>query len=503
MRTRHSIALAVTVAAASSLRAQMPLWAGLTAGPYAVGFRTVDTIDATRSFPSRDGRVAARPMRLYVWYPARPRTGSPMHLSDLVDEAWANGGVMAPLNPLAFRRTIVRVRSGPAFASMGDIAADSLLALPLASHRNAAAAAGRFPIVLLAPGQPLTMPVAAELLASNGIIVISPGRKADRTFESLEFTPTAASIDTEADDLAFALGYARARSNARAADVGLLAYSSSGLSSLAFALRSRAPRAIAVFEGWEAWDAGQPFVRNLRGYDPRGFRSAYLLLEKAAEEAAPAFRKTSAFFDSMAYAPRWRIAFDDAAHPDFASLGVALQSSPPTLRRNFARAHELLRDFFLAELGGGPRPSATWASPLAETWMHVAYSAPRAAVPTFDEFFHLAEVEPASADTIARRLAAMSPPVVPFTESSLSRLALLASSRNAEQGSVLYGIVVRAFPRSLNAQVGLSDALASSGRAADARAAARSALDLLATDTTMADAQKQSIRRRLTARTAP
>ncbi|MCK7481371.1 MAG: hypothetical protein M0C28_32430 [Candidatus Moduliflexus flocculans] len=45
----------------------------LPAGPFTPGFRLIETSDATRSFPSDDGRGSGpRPMRIYVWYPAAP-----------------------------------------------------------------------------------------------------------------------------------------------------------------------------------------------------------------------------------------------------------------------------------------------------------------------------------------------------------------------------------------------------------------------------------------------
>ncbi len=177
---------------------------------------------------------------------------------------------------------------------MPNGAADSLLRLPLFSRRNAVALTGKRPIVLLSPGQPLTMPVTAEYLASHGYLVVGMARKAARTFKSLEFTPNRDAIDAEAGDLAFALDFARGLKTTDAARVGIVGYSSSGLSNLAFAFQSRAPKAVAVFEGWEGWDVGQPLVRDLPGYDPVAFRAAYLLIEKTVAEPQPGFGKTSA-----------------------------------------------------------------------------------------------------------------------------------------------------------------------------------------------------------------
>jgi hypothetical protein len=82
----------------------------------------------------------------------------------------------------------------------------------------------------------------------------------------------------------------------------------------------------------------------------------------------------------------------------------------------------------------------------------------------------------------------------------MSRLALLTSSRRPAEAARLYAMVARAYPSSSSAEAGLSDALAAAGRTSEAKAAAEHALGLLDADASISDAQKQSIRRRLSAR---
>ncbi|MEO7454916.1 MAG: hypothetical protein ABIY52_01545 [Gemmatimonadaceae bacterium] len=469
---RTLVLLLASLIGAAPLRAQSPFWAGLRPGPFAVGFRSVDTVDATRSFPGPAGISLPRPMRLYVWYPSSGAAAKPVMLRDLIPEAWSNGGVFVPTDTLAFGRTVVRGRSGATPATMTDAQADDLLALPLYARWNAAPVANRFPVVLLAPGQPLTMPVAAEYLASLGMVVIGISRKDGQSFESLSFTPNPASLDAESADLAFALGFARGRSNADASRVGMLGYSSSGLSLLGFAFRNATPRAVAVFEGWEGWHIGQSVVRELPGYDPIAFRAAYLSIQKASEEPIPAMQKTSAFLDSVVYSRRTRASFDEAIHTDFATFGVAREHSPATQRRNFVAAHELLASFMSGELASSGRVAA----PSESTWLKVETRGARPAIPTVAEFFHLAEVDPIAADALAGRLATMG--IVPFSEGSLSRLAQIAKARDPRASATLYGIVARGFPASFRAQAVLSDALFDIGRIEEAQAAARSAIHL-------------------------
>jgi hypothetical protein len=477
--------------------AQNRLWANLERGAHAVGLRLIDTTDVTRSFPDGRGGVRARPVRLYVWYPARAATGTALTLRTLAAINAPARSVLNPADPDAFARVLLRVRAGPAFARLPDAAADALLDMTMVARRNATAEPGRFPVVLLAPASPIALSITPEYLASHGFVVIGVDRTGSRSFESLAFTPNAANLDDEAANLAFSLGVARGMRNVDAPRLGLIGYSSDALANLAFAFRSRAPKAIVAFEGWEGWRAGQSFVRALPDYDPRTFRSAYLLVEKTAQEAQADLAKTHEFFDSMVYAPRWRIAFDDAIHTDFASFGVALVAPGDPLRRNFTAANETILAFLERSLGGDV---ARWHPRVTGPWMHVTSFVTQQAVLSNDEFFHLAETDPNAADTVAARLAMRSPPVVPFTESSLSRLALIASGRNPAAAATLYAIVARAFPTSTSAAIGLSDALATAGRTAEAGQAAIRALDLIQRDTTMSESAKETVRRRLSLR---
>ena len=235
----------------------------------------------------------------------------------------------------------------------------------------------------------------------------------------------------------------------------------------------------------------------------RGFRAAYLYLEKTRQEAAPDFPKTSAFFDDMIYAPRWRVAFDDATHADFASLGVAVPRASETLRRNFAAANEMLRSFMTAQLATRTTRTAVWSPASDKPWIHATSYPARERVPTNQEFFHLAETDPLAADELAQRLAMQPTPIVPFTRASLSRLALLTSSRRPNDSARLYGIVARAFPTSAAAVAGISDALTAAGKTAESRDAARRALALIDADSLLSASQRQSLRQRLAPRATP
>lgn len=426
--------------------AQSPFWAGLAPGNHAVGYRVVDTSDVTRSFPRDDGTAGARPVRLYIWYPAVRGTGTVLPLRVLALDEPARGGAYRLADPDAFARTLVRIRSGPVLGpSITDVEADRLLATPLFGRRGATPIGGRFPLVLFSPGSPATMPVIAELLASRGYVVIGSDRKDDHSVQSLAFTPNAQSIAAESGDLEFALGVARGMRSVDAARVAVIGYSSSGVANLAFAARSRAVHAMLVFDGWEGRDAGQPIIEALPSFDPLALRGGYLDIESS--DSATASGSVTTFLDRAPRVDRWRVRFDGTAHTDFASLAVALPRAPLALRSAFVGAHTLLAAFIDGELGGRPNLAGFARGWADSAGVHVRALPSTTSRPTIDEFYHLAEIDAPAADSLALRLSRESPAVVPFTEDGLTRLATLLSSRRPRDAAIIRGIVARAFPR--------------------------------------------------------
>src|SRR5512135_768760 len=74
----------LAVSAHSQVRGSS-FWGRLGTGPFAPGFRLIETSDPSRSYPDKDGeRPAPRPMRVYVWYPAKPTAAPRMRLDDYV-----------------------------------------------------------------------------------------------------------------------------------------------------------------------------------------------------------------------------------------------------------------------------------------------------------------------------------------------------------------------------------------------------------------------------------
>ena len=127
-------------------------------GGYTVGLKVVEQYDYSRTYrpavdalgkPYRGER--ARPLQTLVWYPAKANRAKPMTVGDYLD-LWAT--------ETTFGRPEMPSRAKEWRAGM-----QRALAMPLWALRDAPVAAGRFPVVIYAPGasQPRSEEHTSEL----------------------------------------------------------------------------------------------------------------------------------------------------------------------------------------------------------------------------------------------------------------------------------------------------------------------------------------------------
>jgi len=138
-------------------------------GPLPVGFRVVQQVDPARTFTGGQ----ARPVQTLVWYPAT-RSGAAMRYRDYLalvgsELDFSRSQEQARAAADAFIKSEYLSESGPA---QGKRALDG----PVRARRDAAAAGGRFPVLIYAPS--ISAPASenpdlCEYLASHGYIVIA------------------------------------------------------------------------------------------------------------------------------------------------------------------------------------------------------------------------------------------------------------------------------------------------------------------------------------------
>jgi dienelactone hydrolase len=226
-------------------------------GPHAVGVRIVQQYDHTRLYkttvdvvtgqPSRGER--ARPVQTLVWYPAA-RGGKPMTFRDYVATTPTEDDYT--LAPAEVQRLAGARIDGNAGARRDVLLRD--IVRPMQSVRDAAPAAGKFPVVIYAPSFSavgVENTDLCEYLASQGYVVLaSPSLGAHTRSMTLDLE----GLEAQAADIAYLIGYARTLAQADANNVAVVGFSWGGLANVLAAAKDDRIRALVSLDG------------SLRGY---------------------------------------------------------------------------------------------------------------------------------------------------------------------------------------------------------------------------------------------
>ncbi|HEV8239943.1 MAG TPA: hypothetical protein VGS57_11295 [Thermoanaerobaculia bacterium] len=522
---RHSLAslafaLLVAPAIASPARAtasgaSSPLWGGLEPGPYAVGFQLLERRDPSRPFRhplDLDGKArnvdVARPLQIGVWYPAASASGAKMTLGDYVALMGAEQDFTLSAGE--------RVRAGETnyFAFQVVRAATpeqrrALLALPTAAHRDAAPAAGRFPVILWSLGSPALYQASAEHLASHGYVVaILP--RLPPMLSLVDNSPTRLDYDAKSRDLDFLLAEVAKLPFADARTVGVTGFSAGGRWAIGEAMRNQNVRAVVSQDSVLLFgDDGAAQQAAMPYYDPERVRVPVLHLVR--REFVP--RESPDLWNAMRLADRTRITFEAKGldHLDFASIGYAstLAGLRPEAKDVVAQTFTAWQNatlwFFDAHLKGdrealtrvAAMPASLGLAPPAVTAEHLA------AAPSGLDEQQLAEAlvdDFARALPRLRELLASGSPRSPSAASptieglvNLSGYQLLGVGRPAD-AMALFTLNAETFATSANVWDSLADGYEATGAPAKAMEASRKALELLARDTETPQGRKEAIR---------
>jgi dienelactone hydrolase len=303
-------------------------------GPHAVGFRTVELSD-----PSRSGGApfdwegappaihAGRPIAVSLWYPAIPGGStseggvSRMGLRDYIGYFTTAGEY--PGGPTQREETARRYLEGCA-----PLAPHAYREMETAAHAvwNAPAAAGRFPLVVYAPGfgsSAVENFYLHEWLASRGYVVVG----VDSWGAHGRMTPDAEGLEVQAQDMEFALRWARGQANIDAERVALVGFSWGGMANVLAAMRNPDVDAVVSLDGSvHYW---QELLSGLPTYCPDRLTVPALFL--GCRELAAETREVHGvdFFDRLRYADATMVVFPGLGHLNFTSFSPLLDEANP------------------------------------------------------------------------------------------------------------------------------------------------------------------------------
>ena len=291
-------------------------------GPHGVGFQVVGARDASRLLEG-----AARPVQIGVWYPAAAAPGTPLAFGDYVALAAAERTLdsVTPEQARGARDSWKRFLTGNGVA---EPALDAWLEAPTHARSEAAAAAGRFPLVLVAQGNGQTLAdqaVLAELVASHGYVVAtSPSQiRLGASMESeADVLPNARE---QARDLAFVAVRVAPLPFVDAHQLAFVGHSFGARSALLAALQEPRSVALVSLDGGIGAATAKAWLDADTGLDPAAARFALLhLYETEDAMMAPDF----ALFERMRSCARRLVRVPSLHHRHFSSYGFAAAAIP-------------------------------------------------------------------------------------------------------------------------------------------------------------------------------
>ncbi len=356
-RFASALALTVLIIAGGVQAQEFSFWGGLEAGPYGVGFETIEKYDYSRSFRSstdyfgepQEGETA-RPIQICIWYPAQKTDEQiPMVYGEYAFPYPNNSDFFGIVSRLQNREL-----QAIGFVFQGDQAAlQSVMDLNVTAVRDAPHEDGEFPLIVYHTGhisgycQNATM---CEYLASHGFIVATTHALGANDVNVL---PEPRDIESLIRDKEFAVAQLRDYPSLNHSSTGLLGYSVGAVGALVHRMRNADIDAVACLGGNYLTTDGVALVAENPSYNAITMHVPLLQLYTAGEDT------DLTLMDSLAYSARHLVAFSEpnmAAFTHYTVMSTLRPDTagpdPQTLRRDYEMSCRYVEQFFKAYLTG-------------------------------------------------------------------------------------------------------------------------------------------------------
>jgi hypothetical protein len=497
MRNRLFSALLFVVALPGSTVFAQTLPGGLEAGPHAVGFRVVAFDDASR--PTAGSRV--RPLRAHVWYPAAATGSVRLTVGDYLQIAGPHAAT--------HRQDLPRTTG----LTLSDAEWGQYTAFTLTAARDVPPAVGPFPLIVGMFRAPSVV-TSAEHLASHGYVVAFVERQPREVLTAEGLVREGLILNEYVRDMQMVVARLRQEPYVDPVRLGAHGFSGDGLAQTVLAMRHPDVRAVSLFEvGWLS-PAQVSSYSAMPAYDPLSMRAAvfYAYSENLGRNSLEHISELT----GMRYGPRSLLYLGEPrmTHLDFVTEGIVLTQTlarREPARSALVRMSQATYRYQLTFLDAYVKGDAAAAARLSELPVPrsggalVELTHLPAITPALSraEFQTLVDSDTAQALARAREDLARDPQAAVFDAAWLNALGYAQIQRNQrDRALAVFTLMTEAQPRSANAFDSFSEALEGAGRTAEALAAAEKALALLASDATVAPAQRAPLETGLKARIA-
>jgi dienelactone hydrolase len=329
------------------------LWGDLAQGYYGVGFRLMEEKDPSRSFQGR-----ARPVRIYLWYPAAKTTGPAMSFRDYAGlsagDFGGNQGVGVIPQGIDPSLPIVRALSKEGLAR--------LMGEKLRAVHDAEPEEKQFPLIVFGQGidfeSPLTHLVLCEYLASHGYVVAtSPLRGVHSRLSGVEVLD----VEAQVRDMEFTWGRVRRLPFVDQARTGLAGFDLGGISALLMQMRNPEVDALATLDCAILFESQLSVPHQSPDFNPDRLRVPWLHMISAiyVRRDLPDLQ-TRSLFARAKYSDSYLVFIDDVEHANFTGYSMMKLERPlpgwRPFKQNAGPVYETVcryvRHFFDAHLRG-------------------------------------------------------------------------------------------------------------------------------------------------------
>ena len=346
---------------------QSILWGGLKPGPYAVGFRSSWSQDPSRTYGYKFGDGTSyganrppRPILVNVWYPAVSPDTAPMREGDYLEFVSKDDSLLSRFarelvtkNQTVIASDVFGSKPAPSPGTVQDFLQTSTFA-----HRNAAAAAGQFPLLIYIQGYGSSLQdnsALCEYMASNGYVVIGSAYQDDNG-------KMIADKITAVDDVRYLVSLAREMPQVDIQRVGLIGHSGGAQTSMVYASQPG-----SIVDAVVSLDTTQDYYFA----DKHSFKS-YVDLVNPDNLKAPLLVAASRsgifqFVDTCSKSDRLYLIVDELGHDEFTSEGLAAamfqkKTSIGAVRERYTSLCEFVLRFLDAKLKASTPSSAALAN---------------------------------------------------------------------------------------------------------------------------------------------
>jgi sugar lactone lactonase YvrE len=298
-------------------------------GSYDVGFKIVQLEDSTRKYKLKSGETAARPIRLFVWYPAKNTPASQklkytdyLFLSEKLKTGLKRNLTTEEKSKIIkdFAGADSETETGKRINLLKNVSTHAVL--------NAEEINQKFPLLLFGPGGSTSgyfYSSMCEYLAGKGYIAMALPSLPYNEGERWPFNQTG--LELHIRDMEFVLKYAGTQGNVDSKNIALIAFSVGGVSQALLQMKQR-PGASGLTTPARAFVSLDGGTGYGYGYDMMK-RSKYKNIEKmdipyfhahGLKKAQYIVRKDFTVFNKNKTAHKYLLTFDDLSHADFTSF---------------------------------------------------------------------------------------------------------------------------------------------------------------------------------------